>query len=576
MLLMWTEFACRAVRGGALHRGETMIALYLLLLALPLAAQNTPEPAVASEPSQATPDGVEHLEQTPLFQADVVSRTVKAINYQYQQGATKIDFVGSPAMPRAGGQAKVEGKRGYYEIEAELRGLEPPRRFGSEYLTYVLWSISPEGRASNLGEVLTDDSGRAKLNVTSELQTFGLIVTAEPYFAVRQPSDVIVLENELRKDTKGRVHFIESKTELLERGEYQPLANPLALSLDLENAPLEIYEARNAIAIARSLRAEEYAGDTFAKAMASLDMAEQTLQRLGGRNKNNRREVARVARQTVQFAEDARELAVRRREQERIETERRLAAEREAAAKAAAEESARRRAEAEQRQKAEEEARLRAEKDKLEAERRSLEAEQKRLQAELAAAQAAAAKAEADAARASAQAEQQKAVQAAQEADRLRWQAEQEKLALRRRLLEQFSMVLDARDTERGLVVNIGDVLFASGSATLRPEAREKLARFSGIVLAYPDLRLEAEGHTDNVGSLDLNQKLSEDRAEAVREYLISQGVPSGSVTARGMNFSAPVADNDTAAGRGRNRRVEIIISGEIIGSEVSSAFSNP
>ena len=143
-----------------------------------------------------------------------------------------------------------------------------------------------------------------------------------------------------------------------------------------------------------------------------------------------------------------------------------------------------------------------------------MEAEQKRLQAELAAAQAATAKAEAEAARAAAQAEQQKAVQAAQEAERLRWQAEQEKLALRRRLLEQFSLVLDARDTERGLVVNIGDVLFASGSSTLRPEAREKLARFSGIVLAYPDLRLQTEGHTDNVGSLEMNQKLSEDRAE--------------------------------------------------------------
>jgi outer membrane protein OmpA-like peptidoglycan-associated protein len=554
-----------------------MIAPYLFLVALPLAAQaaaqNPVEAAEPAETSQAASNEVEQLDETPLFQAEVVSRTVKAINYQYQRGATKIDFVGSSVMPRAGGQAKVEGKRGYYEIEAEFHGLEPPRRFGSEYLTYVLWSISPEGRASNLGEVLIDDSGRAKLNVTSELQTFGLIITAEPYFAVRQPSDVIVLENEVRGDTKGLVHFIESKTELLQRGEYQPLSNPLALSLDLRNAPLEIYEARNAIAIAKALRADEYAGDTFAKAAGSLEMTEQTLQRLGGRNKDNRKEVARIARQTVQFAEDARELAVRRQEQERIETERRLGAEREAAAKAAAAESARQRVEAEQSQKAEQQARLQAEKDKLEAERRSMEAEQKRLQAELAAAQAATAKAEADAARADAQAEQQKAMQAMQEAERLRWQAEQEKLTLRRRLLEQFSMVLDARDTERGLVVNIGDVLFASGSATLRPEAREKLARFSGIVLAYPDLRLQSEGHTDNVGSLEMNQKLSEDRAEAVREYLISQGVPSDSVTARGMNFADPVADNDTAAGRSKNRRVEIIISGEIIGSEVSSAF---
>jgi outer membrane protein OmpA-like peptidoglycan-associated protein len=540
--------------------------LLLALLALPLAAQNTAGSA------EAAASDVEQLAETPLFEADVVSRSVKAINYQYQRGSTRIDFVGGSSMPGASGEAKVEGRPGYYQIEAEFRGLGSPGSFGSEYLTYVLWSISPEGRASNLGEVLTDN-GRARLNVTSELQIFGLIVTAEPYFAVRQPSDVIVLENELREDTKGSVHFIESKTELLQRGRYEPLANPLALSLDLRNAPLEIYEARNAVTIARSLGAEQYAADTFEKATASLEMAEGTLQRLGGRNRNNRRQVARVARQTVQFAEDARELSIRRQQQERIETERRMAAEREAAANAAAAEESRRRAEAEARREAEEEARLRAEKGKLEAERRSMEAEQRRLQAELAAAQAATAKAEADAARARALIEQQKAIEAAKESERLRWQAEQERVALRRRLLDQFSLVLDARDTERGLVVNIGDVLFASGSSTLRPEAREKLARFSGIVLAYPDLFLEIEGHTDNIGSIELNQRLSEERAEAVREYVISQGVPPEAITARGMNFSDPVASNDTSEGRGRNRRVEIIISGAIIGTEISSAF---
>jgi outer membrane protein OmpA-like peptidoglycan-associated protein len=547
-----------------------MIALHLLLLAFPLAAQT------ASEPPATQQARVEQRDETPASQADIVSRTVKAINYQSQRGATRIGFAGSPAMRRASGEAKVEGKRGYYEIEAQLSGLGPPTHFGAEYLTYVLWSISPEGRTGNLGEVLVDDNGRAKLTVTSELQVFGLIVTAEPYYAVRQPSDLIVLENELREDTKGRVQISESKTELLQRGRYAPLSNPLALSLDLDNVPLEIYEARNAVTIAKSLGGERYAADAFEKASASLDLAEQALKRLGGRNQNNRREVARIARQTVQFAEDARELAVRRQEQERLETERRLAAEREAAAKAAAEESALRRVEAEQRQQAEEQARLQAERDKVEAERRSMEAEQKRLQAELAAAQAATAKAEADAARAQALVEQRKAMEAAQDAERMRWQAEQEKLALRRRLLEQFSLVLDARDTERGLVVNIGDVLFASGSATLRPEAREKLARFSGIVLAYPDLHLETEGHTDNVGSLEINQKLSEERAEAVREYVISQGVPSEAVASRGMNFADPVAPNDTAAGRSKNRRVEIIISGEIIGSAVSSAFGEP
>jgi len=178
-------------------------------------------------------------------------------------------------------------------------------------------------------------------------------------------------------------------------------------------------------------------------------------------------------------------------------------------------------------------------------------------------------RAEADAQRLAAQQKEEAARKSAEDAERARKQAEDEKAQLRAKLLRQFSQVLDTRDTERGLVVNMSDVLFDTGKYTLRQEAREKLARIAGIVLNYPDLKLEAEGHTDNVGGEELNQKLSEQRADSVRTYLISQGIPEASITASGKGFSLPVAPNDTAAGRQKNRRVELIVSGEVIGTSV-------
>lgn len=151
------------------------------------------------------------------------------------------------------------------------------------------------------------------------------------------------------------------------------------------------------------------------------------------------------------------------------------------------------------------------------------------------------------------------------------WSSAREKAELRARLLQQFNAILETKDTERGLVINMGDVLFDTGKYSLRPLAREKLARLSGIVLNYPGLRLEAEGHTDDVGGEAFNQKLSEQRANAVCEYLISQGIASEKVTAVGKGFSMPVEDNKTADGRQKNRRVELIVSGEVIGTKIES-----
>ena len=198
---------------------------------------------------------------TPVYRLSLTPRTVKAINYQHRSGATRIDFRGTELLPNGGGEARVEGKQGYIRIEAEFVGLQPASQNGAEYLTYVLWAVTPEGRTANLGEVVLN-GGKSKLDVTTELQVFGLVVTAEPYYAVTQPSDLIVMENMVRADTKGKIEEIDAKYELLQRGQYQRLANPLALKFDRKQ-PLELYEARNAVQIARAVGADRFAAETF-------------------------------------------------------------------------------------------------------------------------------------------------------------------------------------------------------------------------------------------------------------------------------------------------------------------------
>ncbi len=531
------------------------------------------QPALQTQAQSQRPDP-----DVPMvtFKVDVVAKTAKAINYRHRSGATKVDFKGTSNLPAAKGEAKVESKQGYIEIEVEYRNLQPANMHGPEYLTYVLWAVTPEGRATNLGEILLNGAN-GKLNVTTELQAFGLIVTAEPYFAVTQPSDVIVMENVVRADTVGKVDEIDAKFELLQRGQYANLAGPKAI-ID-PKVPLELYEARSALHIARATGAERYAADTIKKSADLLAQAEGYQARKAGN-----KPVSMIAREAVQTAEDARVLTVKRREEERLNNERAAAAAREAAAKAQAEEEARRARESAERARLEEErrtlaekARAEAEADRAAAEKAKREAEEaaataRRLTAEANAARAAAekAKAEAEAARAAALAEVENAKQATAEANRLRQRAEDEKTALRKQLLDQFNLILETRDSARGLIVNMSDVLFDFGKYTLRPETREKLAKVSGIVLAHPGLRLDVEGHTDSIGSEEFNQKLSENRAATVREYLIAQGLNGDAVTARGLGKTAPIAPNDTNANRQKNRRVEMVISGEIIGTKLT------
>lgn len=456
--------------------------------------------------------------------SSVITKTAAAIGYEVGGGSTKVDLKGTELMPEAQGQAKVEikSKAGAASIDVEVKGLRPASTLGTEFLTYVLWVVSPEGRTGNTGEILLNKNGDGKLSATTPAQTFSLLITAEPYFAVRLPSEMVVLQSERRKDTKGKF-FPVGEYKLLKRDQYEKMGNPLALTPD-PSVPLEMYEARNAVEIAKSRGADKYAPEIFSKAQGSLEMAERSLA-----GKADRKSLSSTARQTVQFSEDARILAVQRQEEESI------AKEREAAAAAA---------------KAEAEAKAAAE-----------AAEAKRN----ADAEAAEAKRNADAEIAA----REQAVRAAQAQTEA---ANREKQQLRARLLEQFNRVLPTTDTPRGLIVNMSDVLFDTGKSDLRSQAREALARLSGIVLNYPSLRLAIEGHTDSTGSETFNQTLSEKRADAVRDYLVTQGLDEGKLTAEGLGMSNPVADNTTSQGRQKNRRVEIIVSGEVIGSQIGGA----
>ncbi len=555
--------------------------------------------AQAPNPTQQAATVKPGSSEVPLFKMTVVGRTAKAINYRHRGGATKIDFRGTPLLPRAHGEAKVESKQGYIEIEVEFDELESATKFGPEFLTYVMWAITPEGRATNLGEVILNGT-ESKLNVTTELQAFGLVITAEPYFGVMQPSDAVVMENVVRRDTLGKVEEIEAKYELLQRGSYSAMANPADLkpiALD-SKTPLDLYQARNAVRIARWAGAGKYAQESFQKAEQQLQSAENYQARKAGK-----KPVSMTAREAVQTAEDARAIALKRIEEERLAKERQAAADREQRAKLEAEESDRKAKEsarqatlAETQQKLEAERRAQAEADtaKSEALRRQAEtdraaAEAAKREADLAAKRAAEetekatkATAEAEAARAAALAQQQnlaaeaeKARLAAAEADRLRSQAENEKTQLRQQLLDQFNRILETRDSARGLIVNMADVLFDTAKYTLRPAAREKLAKIAGIALAHPGLRFEVEGHTDSVGSDEYNQTLSQRRAQSVSEYLTQQGIPASSVSAKGFGESQPKVTNDHAAGRQQNRRVELVVSGEVIGTQLRRSESS-
>jgi outer membrane protein OmpA-like peptidoglycan-associated protein len=519
----------------------------------------------APNPTQQT---VENVGATPIYRITVVARTTKAINYNHRSGSTRIGFRGTALMPQARGEAKVESKQGVIKIDADMEKLGPATQFGPEYLTYVMWAITPEGRATNVGEVLLNHDGKSKLDATSELQSFGLIITAEPYFAVTQPSDVVVMENFVRTDTVGTIEQVDAKYELLQRGQYVLNVKPGDFPQRELNPkiPLELYEARNAVQIARFTGAEQYANDTFQKAVVGLENAEGYL--IG---KAGKKPIGTVAREAVQMAEDARIITVKKIEEQQLATERLVGAERQAAAEletaAALSDADRARREAEQARLAaiETAERLKQENEKSTAEAQ-LEADRLKQASD---ARLLAANTETDRLKQENEAQRIAAQAELDRAAKEKAQAEAERTQLRADLLLQFNAILETRDTARGLIVNMSDVLFDTAKFTLRPLAREKLAKVAGIISSHPGLRLAVEGYTDSVGGDDYNQKLSEHRGESVRDYLTKEGVAGTSVTSKGFGKAEPVASNDTAAGRQKNRRVELVVSGEIIGEQI-------
>ncbi|MGC1449894.1 MAG: OmpA family protein [Candidatus Sulfotelmatobacter sp.] len=455
-----------------------------------------------------------------------VSRTVPAVNY-LTNASTRIGFKGTPYLPFAQGDAKVEDKKGLVTVDASFSKLSPASQLGPEFLTYVVWAITPEGRASNLGELqLNGDKG--KLNVTTRLPNFAMIVTAEPYFAASAPSEMVVLENVPGQGTSGATTPVTAT--LLKRSTYHE-ANLQPFTID-PKVPLAVYEARNALRIAQAAGAEKFAPDAWAKASQSAAQMEDYLAR---KQKNP---IITAARNVAQQAEDARSIAVKQEATDLLAAQKRAAAEKQAQ---------------EQQQAAQREAELKA---------------QQEAAAKQAAESAALAEQEAQA-RAQAEAAKKKAQEDAAQSAAAAAKAVQEQQQLRAQLLAQLNAVLQTVDTPRGLVVTMADILFASGKYELSQDANLKLAKLSGVILAHPGLKLRIEGYTDSTGTEALNLTLSGQRADAVRTFLVEQGLNPGDVTSAGMGQADPVASNDTAVGRQQNRRVEIIVSGEAIGAKI-------
>jgi outer membrane protein OmpA-like peptidoglycan-associated protein len=471
---------------------------------------------------------VGELNGVPLFRVNVVQRDLDAVNYFHRSGSTKVNMDGTVLLPRAKGEAKVGSDKGKLTVDAHLEGLSPANGFGPEYLTYVLWAITPEGTPSRLGEVLpSGGGGKVDLHVTTDLQAFGLIVTAEPYFAVNVPSDVVVMENHVIQDkTEGVLTKVNAHYTLLPKGLYaqtdgaKTVFNPITRN---EHSPLELYEAHNAYNIAVAAGAERYAPDILAKVKTDLKNADDLDQ---NKHRDEKLEIT-YARSAVQGAEDARIATLRKKEAERQQ------------------------AQIEARQSAE----AQAAQSQVQAEQAALSAERARAAADREAAERA--RAEAQAANANAAAADSAAKAAA---------AQQSVVALREKLRAQLNAVLATQETARGLVVTLGDVLFDTGKSNLKENAKISLAKVSVILQQYPDLKLQIEGYTDSVGGDEYNVKLSQDRANATQAFLVSNNVNPGSVTAVGYGKSHPVADNTSAAGKAQNRRVEMVVSGPSIG----------
>lgn len=502
---------------------KTLTSFFLLLFSLSVVWQigfaQEPNPT-SNAPNPAPAQNVEQVNQpdhVPLYRVRVVERNLDAVNYFHRGGSTKIRLRGTDLLPMAHGQALVKSESGRVVIDASVDGLGSPSALGPEYITYVLWAVTPDGRPQNLGEIIPQ--GKSSLTVTSPVPAFGLIVTAEPYFAVSQPSDVVVLQNVVLEDkTAGILEHVNAHYTLLARGTYtqEVVGIPYKPPKMKDDRLLELTEAHNALELAEVAGGEQYAPDILQRAKTDLLSADQM-----DASRGDKKQEITYAREAVERAEDA-----------RISSLRKQAAEH---------------------QRQTEEAKV--------------QAENQAAQSQLEAQQATMAAKQADAQRAQAETQAAEAEVQAKAAQRQAYEA-------REKLRAQLNSVLATSETARGLIVSMPDVLFSSGRYELTSDAKVKLAKVSGILLSYPGLRLQVEGYTDSVGSDEYNRKLSEERAGAVRDFLVQQGVSMNNVVALGYGKSEPIADNGTASGRAQNRRVELVVSGDAI--SVNAAAPTP
>ena len=494
-------------------------------IALPLVAQSGPPAA--------------RLEPQPIYRVTIVQRTTPAINYTHRSEPTQIDFRGTPLLAQARGQATVESKRGSTLVDARFERVPAPTRFGTEYLTYVVWAISPDGRAQNLGELVVNGSDKGRLKAATNMQAFALIVTAEPYFSVTQPSDVVVMENAVRPDTVGRVEQVSATYELLQRKDYtyavgsRPVAAATGapVSMDEYEAITAVFQAKNAIETARAAGADHYAPERLARAEELFDQA----RRLPLKSLNE--EIVATARESAQTAEDARVIALKRADDDRLARERAQTAE---------------------------------VKKNAEAERASAEARTAQAQMEADRARAEAVQAQASAEQAYQQLEAQRVTSIPQfsSADRMRIPPPDNSRSNRARLMEQLSRAFETRDTPQGLVMVIPDSMLETPAGVQR--VRGRLASIASVLTAYPGLRFEVAAHTDAGQPESASFSITQRQAARVRDLLIAVGIPRAMVVAQAYGSSRPVASNGAAAGREQNRRVEIVISGQAIGKQAA------
>lgn len=470
-------------------------------------------------PGLGSAQSIQVTRESATSQQAISKRSTVAIRYRVDND-TKVDMMGTALAPKLKGEAEVKNKDGRTHIQMKLNDLTHPQRLGAFYTTYILWAVAPEGQAENLGSLPTKDD--VHIDATTSFQTFGLIITAEPHEAVKLPSPVIIAENALRRGTKGGIE----SSQIEYRGDsgdlYSISTSRTPVGADF-NTPLIVLGARRAVEIAQRAGAQQLAEAELRESEIKLEALEQSWQR-----QRDEEKFAPLARDVMRLGEHARTLAVERSEQARLDAERRAANRTIALAKS-------------------------------EAEHAKADAEHSEREAALASQRAAQAQSETERARASEES-------ARLEAERARLQAEaakRERDEAQQRLFVSLSEILETRREARGLIVSLSDVLFDFNKATLKPGAREKLSKLTGILLAYPgEYRMEIEGHTDAIGSEEYNLRLSQARAESVRDYLAQAGMPASRIIAtRGMGKSQPVADNATAAGRQVNRRVEIIIA---------------